>query len=110
VSQPVVRAQTAPITVIARDGRRPLAVTTINNQEYLAVDDINTAFRTTSREDRLTGGLTITSGARTIVLTADQTVASVTGRLVSLSAPALRRDNRALNEHGRDNVGQELSE
>ncbi len=87
-------AQAPPLTVLSREGRKPLPVTAINNQEYVAVDDINTAFATTSREDRLAGGLTITARGQSIVLTADQNVVSVAGRLVSLPAPALRRDNR----------------
>jgi N-acetylmuramoyl-L-alanine amidase len=87
-------AQAQSITVLSSDGRKPLPITTIDNQEYVAVDDINAAFGTTSREDRLVGGLTITARGQSIVLTADQNVVSVAGRLVSLPAPALRRDNR----------------
>jgi N-acetylmuramoyl-L-alanine amidase len=89
-------AQAQTLTVLSRDGRKPLPITTINNQEYVAVDDINTTFGTTSREDRLAGGLTITARGQSIVLTADQNVVSVAGRLVSLPAPTLRRDNRWL--------------
>jgi N-acetylmuramoyl-L-alanine amidase len=87
-------AQAPSITVIARDGRQPLPVTAINNQDYIAVDDVNTAFATTSREDRLAGGLTITAKGRSIVLTENQNVVSVAGRLVTLPAPPVRRDNR----------------
>jgi N-acetylmuramoyl-L-alanine amidase len=87
-------AQTPSLTVIAREGRKPLPITTINNQDYIAVDDINAAFATTSREDRLAGGLTITARGRSIVLTENQTVVSVAGRLVTLPAPPLRRDGR----------------
>ena len=89
-------AQTPSLTVLSRDGRKPLPITTINNREYVAVDDINATFGTTSREDRLAGGLTITARGQSIVLTADQTVVSVAGRLVSLPAPTVRRDNRWL--------------
>ncbi|MGE0864656.1 MAG: N-acetylmuramoyl-L-alanine amidase [Vicinamibacterales bacterium] len=90
----IATAQPASLTVLSRDGRKPLPLTTINNQDYVAVDDINTAFGTTSREDRLAGGLTISLGGRTIVLTADQNVVSVSGRLVSLPSAPVRRDNR----------------
>jgi N-acetylmuramoyl-L-alanine amidase len=89
-------AQAPVLTVLARDGRKPLPITAINNQEYIAVDDVNTAFGTTSREDRVAGGLVITARGQSIVLTADQNVVSVAGRLVSLPAPVLRRDNRWL--------------
>lgn len=87
-------AQAPSLTIVSREGRKPLPVTSINNQDYVAVDDINAAFATTSREDRLAGGLTITARGQSIVLTNDQNVVSVSGRLVSLPAPVVRRDNR----------------
>jgi len=90
----IATAQPASLTVLSREGRKPLPLTAINNQDYVAVDDINTAFGTVAREDRLAGGLTISLRGRTIVLTADQNVVSVSGRLVSLPSPPVRRDNR----------------
>jgi len=90
----LVSAQAPSLTVLSREGRKPLPITTINNQDYVAVDDLNAAFGTSSREDRQAGGLTITARTRTVVVTADQNVVSVSGRLVSLPAPAVRRDNR----------------
>ena len=87
-------AQAPPITIVSREGRKPLPVTAINNQDYISVDDVNTAFLTTSREDRLAGGLTITARGRSIVLTENQNVVSVAGRLVTLPAPPVRRDGR----------------
>jgi N-acetylmuramoyl-L-alanine amidase len=89
-------AQAPSITVIAREGRKPLPVTIINNQDYVSVDDVNAAFQTTSREDQLAGGLTISARGRSIVLTENQNVVSVAGRLVTLPAPPLRRDGRWL--------------
>lgn len=87
-------AQAPSLTVISREGRKPLPVTSINNQDYVAVDDVNAAFGTASREDRLAGGLTITARGRSIVLTENQNVVSVAGRLVPLPAPPVRRDGR----------------
>lgn len=89
-------AQTPVLTVLSRDGRKPVPVSAVNNQEYVAVDDLNAAFGTTAREDRAAGGLIITARGQSIVLTADQNVVSVGGRLVSLPAPVLRRDSRWL--------------
>ena len=91
-----VSAQTPTLTVLSREGRKPIPMTTVNNQEYLAVDDVNAAFGTTSREDRLAGGLTITARGQSIMLTENQNVVSVAGRLASLPLPVLRRDNRWL--------------
>ncbi|MEP6782439.1 MAG: N-acetylmuramoyl-L-alanine amidase [Acidobacteriota bacterium] len=90
----IVSAQAPPITVIAREGRKLLPATSINNQDYIAVDDINAQFGTSAAEDRLAGGLTITARTRTIVLTENQNVVSISGRLVTLPAPPLRRDSR----------------
>ncbi|MFA5907988.1 MAG: N-acetylmuramoyl-L-alanine amidase [Vicinamibacterales bacterium] len=87
-------AQGSSVTVLSREGSKTLPVTTINNLDYVAVDDVNTAFGTTSREDRLAGGLTISIRGRSIVLTENQNVVSVSGRLASLPAPPIRRDNR----------------
>ena len=87
-------AQATNLTVLSREGRKPVALTLINNREYVAVDDINTAFGTTAKEDQLAGGLTITARGQSMILTADQNVLSVSGKLVSLPAPVLRRDNR----------------
>lgn len=87
-------AQTTPpaLTILSAEGRRALPITVINNQDYVAVDELAAPFGISARE--AAGGLTITAGGRTIIVTADQTVVSVAGRLVSLPAPALRRDNR----------------
>ncbi len=91
-----VLAQGSSLTVVSREGRKPLPITSVNNQDYVAVDDINGTFGTASREDRLAGGLTITAKGRAIVLTENQNVVSVAGRLVTLPAPTVRRDNRWL--------------
>lgn len=83
----------APVlTILSSDGRRTLPVTVINNQDYVLVDELAGPFGTTTRE--AAGGLTLTVHGRTIILTADQTVVSVAGRLASLPAPALKRDDR----------------
>jgi len=86
----------ATLTILTKDGRSALPITAVGSQEYLDIADIDQAFGTTSREDRVTGGLTVTAGNRSIVLTANQNVVSVSGRLASLPAPALRRDGRWL--------------
>jgi N-acetylmuramoyl-L-alanine amidase len=91
-------AQTPPssLRLLSREGTRPLPTVTQNNQEYVALEDLATAFGLTFREDRLAGGLTITARNSTIILTADQTVVSVGGRLVSLTTAPVRQGNRWL--------------
>src|SRR5258708_25175286 len=82
-----------PYTVVTRDARRPLATRVIGGQEMFALDDLARLFTLTVREDAAAGGLTVTSGAQTIVLSTQQPLASVAGRMISLPA-APTRDGR----------------
>ncbi len=84
----------APYTVISRDARRPLAVRSFNGQEMFALDDLARLFSLTVKEDTLAGGLTVAVGGQTIVLTPQQPLASVAGRMISLPAAPMR-DGRA---------------
>ena len=84
----------APYTVVARDGRRPLPARVFNGQEMFAVDDLARLFTLTLKEDTIAGGLTITVRGQSILLSANQEIASVAGRLISLPAPPVR-DGRA---------------
>jgi N-acetylmuramoyl-L-alanine amidase len=81
----------APYTVLSREaGRQPLPVRTIANQEMFALDDLARLFNLKVAEDPLAGGLSVTAGAQTILLTPGQSLASVSGRLISLPAPPSR--------------------
>ena len=81
-----------PLTMLSRDGRRTIPLALVNNQEFVAVDDLAAIFQLSVREDAL-GALTVTYKDKTIVLT-NQALASVGGRLVSLPAPAARVGRR----------------
>lgn len=59
-------------------------------QEMFALEDLARLFGLTVREDAAAGGLTVTVGTQTIVLTPGQSLVSVGGRLISLPAPAAR--------------------
>ncbi|HJR58803.1 MAG TPA: N-acetylmuramoyl-L-alanine amidase [Vicinamibacterales bacterium] len=80
----------APYTVVSRDGRRPLPARVFNGQEMFAVEDLARLFTLTVREDAIAGGLTITVRGQSILLSPNQEIASVAGRLVSLPAPPAR--------------------
>ena len=83
-----------PYTVVTREARRPLAARVIGGQEMFALDDLARLFNLTVREDAAAGGLMVTAGAQTIVVSTQQPLASVAGRMISLpAAPA--RDGRA---------------
>ena len=58
----------------------------------LALDDLSRAFQLNVRDDG--GAITVGYKGRTIVLTPDQTIASVAGRLISLPAAPTRTDGR----------------
>jgi N-acetylmuramoyl-L-alanine amidase len=59
-----------------------------------ALDDLARLFNLAVREDAAAGGITITSGTQSVVLSAQQPLASVAGRMISLPAAAVR-DGRA---------------
>ena len=80
----------APYTVLSKEGRQPLPVRAISGQEMFAVDDLARLFGLTLREDAIAGGLTITLRNQTIILSPNQELVSVAGRLVSLPAAPVR--------------------
>jgi N-acetylmuramoyl-L-alanine amidase len=89
-------APATPLTLISRDGRRPVPTTVQSGQELIALDDLATLFQVTIREDPLAGGVTVAYRGRTIVATADQSTASVNGRVVALPSPVLHAGRRWL--------------
>lgn len=85
-----------PLTLISKEGRRPIPTTVLSGQELIALDDVGALFQVSVREDTLTGGITVTYRGRTIVASTDQPMASVSGRVVTLPAPATRIGRRWL--------------
>ncbi len=81
------------LTMLARDGRRALPIVLVGDQEFIALDDLATAFQLTVREESL-GAITVSYKGRTIILTPDQPLASVSGRLISLPAPPTHSGRR----------------
>lgn len=87
----------APLTEVSRDGRRPVPTTVLSGQELIALDDLATLFPgVTIREDALAGGITISYRNRTIIMSADQPMASVNGRVIALPSPVIRNGRRWL--------------
>src|SRR5579872_91419 len=79
-----------PYTVVTRAGRQPLAARAMNGQDMFALDDLARLFNLQLKEDTLAGGLTVTAGTQTIVLSPQQPLASVAGRMISLPAAPVR--------------------
>lgn len=90
ISLPAQQPSAAPYTVITRQARQPLAVRAFNGQDMFALDDLARLFNLAVREDTLAGGLTVSSGTQTIVLSPQQPLASVAGRMISLPAAPVR--------------------
>ena len=92
VSHLAGQTASAALQVLTRDGRRTLAITTLGSQDMLALDELAAAFQLTVRDDG--GAITVAYKGRSVVLTPDQTIASVAGRLISLPAAPVRNGNR----------------
>ena len=88
--------QAGAITVLSRDGRRPLATVDVQGHAMVGLDDLTSLFQLTVSEDAAARAVTVTYKNQTIVLTPDQTLASMSGRLVSLPAPLTRQGRRWL--------------
>ena len=93
VSTTLLSQQTS-LTVLSKDNlnnitRRAIATTTVGDQEYVALDDLAAMFQLTVREDAI-GSLAVVHRGKTILLTPDQPLASISGRIVSLPAPPVR--------------------
>lgn len=86
----------SPLTLVSRDGRRPIPTTIAGGQELIALDDVAALFQVTVREDTLAGGLTLTYRGRTVVVSTSQPMASVAGRVVALPSAPVRSGQRWL--------------
>ena len=91
-------SQPAPapsLTLLARDGKRQLGIAMVGDQEFVALDDLASTFQLTVHQESF-GAITVSYKGRTIILTPEQSLASVAGRLISLPAPPARSGPRWL--------------
>ena len=84
------------ITVIAPGGRERLGTVDHDGREMVALDDVARLFGLGLDADSGAGTLSVTAGDAVIILTPDQQIISVAGRLVSLRAPPRRVRDRWL--------------
>ena len=90
-------SQTTPLTILSRDGRRPLPTVDVQGHQMVGLDDLSTLFQLAVREDAAAKAVTVSYKNQTIVLTPDQALASTSaGRLISLPAPLVRQGRRWL--------------
>jgi N-acetylmuramoyl-L-alanine amidase len=71
-----------------------MAIAMVGDQEFVGLDDLASTFGLTVQESL--GAITVSYKGRTIVLTPEQSLASVSGRLISLPAPPARSGRRWL--------------
>jgi N-acetylmuramoyl-L-alanine amidase len=84
----------AGLAVLSRDARRTIPTVANGDQELVGLDDLAAAFQLAVREEA--GAITVSYKGKTVVLTPEQALASVAGRLVSLPAPPTRAGRRWL--------------
>jgi N-acetylmuramoyl-L-alanine amidase len=78
-----------PLTLLSKEGRRTLPVYLVSEQEFVPLDDLAGMFQLSVHDDAL-GAITVSYKGKTIVLTPDQALASVSGKLISLPAAPSR--------------------
>lgn len=86
-------ASAPTLSVLSREGRRSLSILSMNDQDFVFLDELSAVFQTTTREDTL-GALTVAYKGKTILLTPDQPLASIAGRLIPLPAGPIRSARR----------------
>ncbi|MEO5823402.1 MAG: N-acetylmuramoyl-L-alanine amidase [Vicinamibacteraceae bacterium] len=79
-------------TVIGTDGRRPMATTPSGGREMVTAEELGRVFGVELREDPLTRGLALTVQGKTIVVSPTTGLASIGGRVVTLSTPPVRSE------------------
>lgn len=78
------------LTMIDENGRQAVETVVLRDQEMIAIDRLAELFRFDLSEDVRTRTVTLSAAGRSIILTAEQALASVDGRLVSLATPVYR--------------------
>jgi N-acetylmuramoyl-L-alanine amidase len=84
----------APLRLVASDGSRTLPTIVSGDTELIAFDDLAAFLKVAVREDALARAFTVSYKGKTIVLSQNQALASISGRLVSLPASPVRLNNR----------------
>ena len=82
------------VTIISPSGRDTLETLEQDGQTMVALDDLARIFRLDVREDSRGGSLSVATNGAVIILTPDQQLVSVDGRLVSLRASPRRIGQR----------------
>ena len=87
-------APPVPLRLVSADGQRTIPTVVSGDTELVAIDDLAQIFGVQVRDDALAKAITIEYQGRTVVLSQDQALASIAGRLVSLPAAPARVGDR----------------
>ncbi len=87
-------APPGPLRLVSREGVRPIPTVQNGDTELVAFDDLASIFMVVVREDAVARAFTVSYKGKTIVLSQNQALASVSGRLVSLPSSPVRIANR----------------
>ena len=79
-----------PLTLVSPEGRGTIATVRVDGLDMVALEHLTAIFQLAVNEDRATGSLTVSYQDRDIVLSPEQGLASVAGRLVDLPSPPVR--------------------
>ena len=92
VARPVAQSlrAAAPYAVLSADGRTTVTAVTAGDQEMLRLDELAALLQVTVREDRAAKALAVSRGTSVVVLSLDQGLASIGGKILSLSAAPVR--------------------
>ncbi len=74
--------------MVALDGTRAIPTVIVGDTELVSVDDLAAIFGVLVRDDALARAITVGYKGRTIVVSQDQALASIGGRLVSAAGGA----------------------
>ena len=78
-----------PLTLVSQDARRALPTVSFDGLQMVAVSELALSFSLTVADDQQPGRLILTRDDQVVVLTANEGLVSVSGRLVSLASPPL---------------------
>ncbi len=87
-------APPTPLRLVATNSTRTIPTVLSGDTELVALDDLAALFGLTVREDTVARAITVSYKGKTIVLSQNQALASISGRLVSMPAPPVKINNR----------------
>ncbi len=86
----VSQTRAEPLTLVSPEGRGTIATVRVDGLDMVVLEHLAAIFQLTVSEDNATGRLTVSYQDRDIVLSPEQGLVSVAGRLVSLPSPPVR--------------------